>query len=216
MRPRTVPRSPVRSIDLPAEFPEVEAAAFELVEVPVAETVPLTEVTDIVPVPEVRLGDVMLAEELDDAEAELAAAYVVEVKEHLLTRSLASTWFSTSAILSPGQHTVVLAVFAVLVKTSSTVRNALRCARVIAYTFHLSRIVVMSVLVATGSQADNRSASVFALGRDIVCIHVLSHNGRSNAQQRDDEDRTHYDQLSTLKYWFVRAVNFSVMQSVYK
>jgi hypothetical protein len=89
---RAVPKSPlVSSIDLPAELVEVDDAAFELVELPVADAVPLIEVTDIFPLPEAKLGEVTLAEELDVAEAEVAiVSYVVEVKEHWRTISFAS------------------------------------------------------------------------------------------------------------------------------
>jgi hypothetical protein len=89
---RAVPKSPlVSSIDLPAELAEVDVAAFEIVELPVADTVPLVEATDIFPLPEAKLGEVMLAEELDVVEAEVAvASYVVEVKEHWRTISFAS------------------------------------------------------------------------------------------------------------------------------
>lgn len=65
------------------------------------------------------------------------------------------------------EYTVVLAVLAVLVQASSTVRNALRCTGIIADTFPLSRIIITGP-VATGSQADNRGASILALGRDII------------------------------------------------
>ena len=82
---RAAPKSPVvSSIDLPAELVEVDDAAFELVELPVADAVPLIEVTDIVPLPEAKLGEVMLAEVA-------LVSYVVEVKEHWRTISLAST-----------------------------------------------------------------------------------------------------------------------------
>lgn len=84
---RAVPKSPVASsVDLPATF-GVDDAAFEPVELSVADAVSLI-VADIVPLPESMLGEVMPAE-LDVAEAE--APYVVEAKEHLRTRSLAST-----------------------------------------------------------------------------------------------------------------------------
>jgi hypothetical protein len=91
MRLRAVPKSPVvSSVDLPAEF-GVDDAAFELVELPVADAVPLIEVNDIFPLLEAVLGEVELVE-LDVAEGEEAIAlYVVEVKEHWRTRSLAST-----------------------------------------------------------------------------------------------------------------------------
>jgi hypothetical protein len=89
---RAVPNSPLASsIDLPAELVEGDDSAFELVELPVADAVPLIEVTDIFPLPEAKLGEVMLAEELDVAEAEVAvASYMVEVKEHWRTISFAS------------------------------------------------------------------------------------------------------------------------------
>lgn len=56
-----------------------------------ADTVPLVEVTDVFSLPETKLGEVMLAEELDVVEAEVAVvSYVVEAKEHWRTISFAS------------------------------------------------------------------------------------------------------------------------------
>jgi hypothetical protein len=91
MRPRRVdPKSSIVSlVDLSAEF-GVDDATFGLVELPVADAVPPIDVADIVPLAEAVLGEVMLGEVLDVAEEETIASYVVEVKEHLRARSLAS------------------------------------------------------------------------------------------------------------------------------
>lgn len=130
-------------------------------------------VDDSAVAPVVELGLLVEVEE-----EVMVGSYVVEANEHLRTISFASINYqhnpSIYSLPSPmRKHTVVLAVFAVLVEAGGAVWDALRCIRVIADAFSLSRIIVIGRFVASGSQTDNRGAGICALGWDIVGIDVL-------------------------------------------
>lgn len=90
------------------------------------------------------------------------------------------------------QRTVIASIFAVLRQTSSTHRDTLRGARVLANTVFLGIVIVGALFVTGGCQTDDGRTNILALSRDVARINVLRCDTSCEGQGGENKHgRTH-------------------------